>query len=203
MSRVGILAYGSLIGEPGAELDRLVASRIATVTPFPVEFARLSQSRGGAPTVVPCSVGGTVKAKVLVLRETVSLEHAKNLLWRRERRKEGSGERYRESRGRNAVVVRDLSGFCDLDHVLYTDFDLSGKIASPDARQLAAAAVGSVSSAPRGKDGISYLIDLVGEGVVTPLTGRYAQEILRLTGAVDLAGAVSIVQGRTLDSGGR
>ena len=67
---IGILAYGSLGDDPGAEIGSLVAERIGGVrTPFRVEFARQSRTRGGAPTLVPVSEGGaSVEAKVLVLK---------------------------------------------------------------------------------------------------------------------------------------
>jgi hypothetical protein len=68
MSSIGILAYGSLIADPGSEIGPLIARRIQTVTPFSVEYARLSgKTRGGAPTVVPHAAGCPVKAEVLVL----------------------------------------------------------------------------------------------------------------------------------------
>jgi hypothetical protein len=120
-SAIGILAYGSLLADPGIEIHPLVVDWIGTLTPFPVEYARLSATRGGAPTVVPHSRGHPVRAKVLVLAEAVSLTEARNLLWRRETRNEGSGKDYRESRNANAVIVRDLPGCCGLAHVLYTD----------------------------------------------------------------------------------
>ena len=91
MSDVGILAYGSLIRDAGTEIGPLIERHILTTTPFPVEHARLSQTRGGAPTVVPHSSGCPVKAEVLVLSDSLSLKDAKSLLWRREARKEGSG----------------------------------------------------------------------------------------------------------------
>lgn len=50
MSTVGILAYGSLIEEPGKEIEPRIIRRINDIeTPFPIEFARSSKSRGGAP----------------------------------------------------------------------------------------------------------------------------------------------------------
>jgi hypothetical protein len=45
-----------------------------------------------------------VAAQVLVLSDTISVEEGRNLLWRRETRREGSGKQYRESSGPNAVV---------------------------------------------------------------------------------------------------
>lgn len=187
---IGILAYGSLIADPGVEIHPLVVARIETVTPFSVEYARFSATRGGAPTAVPHVSGHPVKAEVLVLADVTSLCEARSLLWRRETRKEGSGKDYRESQNANAMVVRDLPGFCGLAHVLYTDFNPEGKIADPDPGTLARAAIDSVGHAEPGKDGISYLIGLLEAGVETALTSRYAAEILSQTGACDLVHAL-------------
>ena len=191
---VGILAYGSLIADPGVEIDPLIVRRIDTLTPFSVEFARISSTRGGAPTVVPHLSGRKVKAQVLVLVDSVSLAEAMDLLWRRETRNESSGKRYVESGKPNAVLVRDQSPFCGLGHVLYTDFNTEGKIAYPDPSSLADAAITSVGRAAPGKDGISYLIGLLQAGIETALTSRYVAEILSRTGACDLAAALRQVR---------
>lgn len=59
MTRIAILAYGSLIEDPGKELQPLISERIEDVeTPFSIEFARSSRSRDGGPTLVPVEVGG-------------------------------------------------------------------------------------------------------------------------------------------------
>ena len=88
---IGILAYGSLIKEPGPEIEPVIIKRIPTQTPFPVEFARLSIGRGGGATVVPHTSGIPVRAEILVLEPGVSFEEARNRLWRRETRKVGTG----------------------------------------------------------------------------------------------------------------
>lgn len=194
MSAIGILAYGSLMSDPGTEIIGVMMRRIPTMTPFSVEYARLSGTRGGAPTVVPHSSGKPVKGEVLVLSDAVSVEEAKNLLWRRETRKERSGRVYQEGFGPNAVLVRDSPGFCSLDHVLYTDFNPSGKINAPDPGELAKAAMDSVAKAKPGKDGISYLMDLISAGVETALTRSYANEILALTDSSSLAEALGRIR---------
>lgn len=194
MNVVGILAYGSLMSDPGTEIIAVLTRRIPTMTPFPVEYARLSGTRGGAPTVVPHSSGNPVKGEVLVFSEAVSVEEATNLLWRRETRKERSGRTYRESTSPNVVVIRDQPGCCELDHVLYTDFNAGSKLRDPDPRALAEAAIGSVTKAPPGKDGISYLMDLLDRGVETSLTPKYVDHILALTGATTLAGALDSIR---------
>jgi len=197
MTGIGILAYGSLISDPGAEIYPLIVRRINTTTPFPVEYARLSGTRGGASTVVPHSSGQPVKAEVLVLTESVLFEEAKNLLWRRETHKVGSDHIYRDSTSPNAVVIRDEPGFCGLNHILYTDFNLAGKLSVPDPKELAKAAVKSVTQAGHGKDGISYLMDLINKGVETALTPQYQKEILALTHTSCLADALASLRSET------
>jgi hypothetical protein len=189
---IGILAYGSLITDPGAEIEPRITQRIFALTPFPVEFARLSASRGLAPTVVPFSRGWAVKAEVLQLSQTTSVSLAKDLLWRREVRKIGSGFRYREASGSNAVLIRDLMSFCGIDQVLYTDFRPNGKLANVDPEELARASIKSVSKATPGRDGITYLMDLIAGDVITEQTAAYKARILELSGARDLSQAREI-----------
>lgn len=109
MSKIGILAYGSLINDPGAEIAKLISEEIEVTTPFAVEFVRLSSTRGGAPTLALHQSGRPVKAKVFILKGSVSLQEGKSLLWRRETRNEGHKIDYHESAGSNAVVIRDLT----------------------------------------------------------------------------------------------
>lgn len=52
-SCVGILAYGSLISDPGTEICAVIMRRIPTMTPFPVEYGRFSATRGALPPSFP------------------------------------------------------------------------------------------------------------------------------------------------------
>ena len=59
ISMIGVLAYGSLITDPGSELVAITLAVTKDVlTPFSVEFARKSRKRCGAPTLVPVDHGG-------------------------------------------------------------------------------------------------------------------------------------------------
>ena len=195
MTGIGILAYGSLISDPGAEIAPLIVRRIQTTTPFSVEYGRLSgKTRGGAPTVVQHACGRPVKAELLVLSDLVSLDEAKNLLWRRETGKVGSSLVYRENTSPDAVVIRDAPDFCGLGHALYTDFNDSGKILRPNATELAEAAIDSVGKAKLGKDGISYLMNLYKGGVETALTPDYIAQILTQTRCTSLEDALAQVR---------
>ena len=100
---VGILAFGSLIDIPGAEIEKAVVGRKLNVhTPFGVEFARSSTKRGGAPTLVPLEQSGaSVLAQILLLN--VSEQDAKDRLWRRDINRVGQL--------RSVIVV------VDVDHV--------------------------------------------------------------------------------------
>jgi hypothetical protein len=187
---VGILAYGSLIGDPGDEIKRLVVRRIDIMTPFPVEFARYSKNRGGAPTVVPVTKGGDkVKAQILVLEQSVSVNDAKTLLWRRETNQMGSSEQYAKKQSRNALRVCCLTDWEGVDTVLYTDFYADSKIRKPSPRNLAIRAIKSVRQAA-GRDGITYLLALKKAGVITPMTEEYERQIIKRTATSSLEQAL-------------
>src|SRR5882672_9524693 len=56
-------------------------------TPFRVEFARKSSTRGNAPTLIPVNDGGAqVSARIFVLHPDTLEQAAKDTLWRRETR---------------------------------------------------------------------------------------------------------------------
>lgn len=120
--QVGVLAFGSLIGDAG-ELDSVTAERVAVDTPFPVEFARTSSRRSGGPTLIRIADGGAnVAAKVLVLMTSVSMASAADMLYRRETNQVGSGISYvrKEDPSPNDVQVEQITNFSHCDLVLYT-----------------------------------------------------------------------------------
>ncbi len=194
MSSVGILAYGSLIEEPGKEIGPLIRERREGIeTPFSIEFARSSSTRDGAPTVVPVESGGCpVYATILVLEAGISREKAEDLLWRRETRNECSDKHYTppSEPSPNKMVVERLSDFSGAEVVLYTKF--GANITDLSAGKLADLAIKSArAEAGRiGKDGISYLMSVKRQGISTPLMGGYENEILRKTGASSLEDAL-------------
>ena len=180
--KVGILAFGSLIGDPGSEIAPKIVMRIKTPTPFGVEYGRYSiATRGGAPTLVPHDAGAPVSGEILVLDDTVTIDEARNMLWRRERRREGTGETYLDGTSPNSVLVRQWADSPCVSTVLYTDFPPDGKTAKPAANELATHAIESVKKADTAKDGITYLLDAMAAGIKTPLTDSYYKEILLQT----------------------
>ena len=192
---VGILAYGSLIDDPGDELMPIVSRVIRDIlTPFPVEFARMSSSRGDAPTLVPHTGGAPVRAAVLVV--AASADEASDMLWRRETRKTDTTLRYPGARPgqANAVQIERLADFAGIDELLYTAIGANVTPLTP--KRLAELAVTSVAKAKCGLDGISYLIAAKSNGIVTPLSSVYEEEILRMTGADNLESALVLARDR-------
>jgi hypothetical protein len=197
MHHIGILAYGSLITDPGPELAVATRLRIENVpTPFNVEFARSSRGRDGAPTVIPVENGGSsVKAVLLVMRDCVLPDDARNILWRRETNQIGSNKRYTppESPTLNTVLVAEYFALCNVELVLTTK--IGSNISPLTAQELAELAVDSAraKAGSERRDGISYLMDAKKAGIITPLMESYEREVLRLTGGNSLEDAWSCI----------
>jgi hypothetical protein len=195
-AKIGIFGFGSLIADPGEELASATESRIEAETPFAVEYGRTSRrTRGGAPTLVPVKTGGAkVKATIFVLKDSLSEQDARDILWRRETRQVGSGKRYKQpaNPGANSVLVAVSTNYMGLHKIFYTDFADSGKLVNPTPTQLAELAVKSARNpgVPEGMDGISYLMAAKKAGIRTPLSADYEKEILRMTGTSTLQDAL-------------
>jgi hypothetical protein len=173
MSNVGIFAYGSLIDDPGDEIAVCKTGVIENAeTPFPVEFARSSNSRGGAPTLVPVTTGGA-KVKGQIILVGASAEDATHMLYRREIHTSDRTKRYKPppENATGRVRVRALQGCGGVESVLYTDIDSNIDDLTPERM-----AIASVGAAKRGEDGISYLINARKYGIETALSGAYAAE---------------------------
>jgi len=189
---VGIVAFGSLATEPGAELAAVITQRIKAETPFCVEFARSSRTRDGAPTVVPVREGGArVPAEVLVLNDPVSVAEGRAMLYRRETGRTGGTDA-----GLAAGWVAELANWAGLSTCLYTA--LPANIQPLTAEKLAELAVAS-AAAPAGaqrRDGISYLQQQKRRGLRTPLMPAYEAAVLARTGTGDLDSAWQVMRGR-------
>lgn len=190
MSRIGILAYGSLIDDPGKELVPFICERIADIkTPFSIEFARSSNSRDGAPTLIPVEDGGAqVKGVILVLDSEVGLQKAEDLLWRKETRNECSDKHYNRPAEPNAnsVVIEHIENLANVDKVLFTKIGANIENRNPD--YLADLAICSARREAGNKhmDGISYLMSIKKQRIRTPLMPDYEAAILRKTKAQTL-----------------
>lgn len=178
---IAILAYGSLIWNPKKEIEQHTLTKIDCNTPFNVEYARKSSSRGDAPTLVPVVHGGShVKAKLLVLNKDVSLRQAKDMLWKRETHKSGSGKTYNPPAipGPNTVIIEQLENFHNIDTVLYTK--IGSNLDNPTPQRLAELAIESVKKC-KDKNGIRYLYKNKENEIITPLTEEYERKILEIT----------------------
>jgi hypothetical protein len=193
---IGVLAYGSLVDDPGWEIaDATTATLQSLVTPFCVEYARSSQQRGGAPTLVPVVRGGAAVAAIVYQLGVGEIEAA-DMLYRREINQVGSTKRYPGPRpsSSNAIHIGRISGMAGCDFVLYAC--LSANIDDPiSPERLAELAVSSVCQTSPGRDGISYLMNAKANGIITPLTPKYEEEILRLTRAGGLEDALARLVG--------
>ena len=189
---VGILAYGSLISDPRAEIAKARTHIIHDVlTPFRIEFARSSSGRGGAPTLVPVTSGGArVKGQIFVM--DMPEAEAANVLYRREIGRVGEASlayKRPEKVTTKTVLVERLRNCGGLDVVLYTK--IAATIDPLTAEHLASLAIASVSKADLALDGISYLIAAKESGIATSLSPTYEEEILRKTGCKSLEEALA------------
>jgi len=160
--RLGIIAYGSLIDDPGQELAEITECRIECETPFKVEYARTSRTRDGAPTLIPVTKGGrSVKAMILILRDTIDFEKASTILWRRECGKINSKDVYVRT-GKptiNQVIIKTITDFMNVEMVLYTS--IGRNISKPiTTEMLADYSINSILSkaGQEKKDGLRYLL---------------------------------------------
>lgn len=186
---VGILAYGSLIGDPGPEIEPHIIRRISCRTPFDVEFARASRMRTGGPSLIPYDDGSHVAAQILVV--DLPIKEATDRLYRRERHKVGTGICYAppEIITPNTVIIESKLSFEGIETVLYTR--IGANIDGLTATKLAELAVNSARARQDGKDGISYLMNAKKCGIQTPLSPDYEKEVLRLTGTDSLEAALA------------
>jgi hypothetical protein len=191
---VGILAFGSIIDSPGAEIEAALVGRILNVpTPFGVEFGRTSIKRSSAPTLVPVQKGGSpVLAQILLVN--ISEEESKDRLWRRELNRVGQSGHYvqHEDPGPNTLVIDRYENFEGVGIVIAARFAVT--ISPLTAVHLAELAIKSARLERTGRDGITYLIDAKRNGITTPLSVDYEQEILRQTQTSNLHEALRKIQ---------
>lgn len=193
---VGILAYGSLIADPGDEIrEVMTGTKTGIETPFPVEFARTSSKRERAPTLVPVEKGG-VRVQAVILLLDAPEDDAAHRLYRREINDVGGGKLYRPrpDPGPDTVLIKRLENFYGVDVVLYTHIGANIEDLSP--ANLARLAIESARRLDDGRDGISYLINAKKHGIRTALSDEYEEEIKRQLAPKDLAEALRIARGR-------
>lgn len=195
--KIGILAFGSLIDNPGKEIKELEIKRIDCETPFKVEFARISSSRGEAPTLVPVqnyAKGKKVKSKLIVVNESTSLDDLKSILWRRERHITDRTKVFNipEKPTPKNVLIGELENFYNVQKVIYTTFLPQKEYNDLNPEKLADFAIRSIlSKAGRDKkDGIRYLLSAIESGIETEYSKEYRAFILHKTDTSSLNEAI-------------
>ena len=177
-------------------MDELIERRIDGVpTPFAV-VARAASRRSGAPTLAPVERGGAgIFGALLVLHSGVDLERVRDALYRREINQVGTELTYdpHEPPSPDRVRIGHLRDHLGCAHLLYAQLPAT---LEPDPTDLARRAIASAeaTAGAEGRDGISYLMGIKANGIETPLTPPYEAEILRQTGASDLAHALTKVR---------
>lgn len=194
MNKIAILAYGSLIDNAGEEIEPLIIKKIKCQTPFNVEYARSSKSRGGAPTLIPvASSGEQVKATLLVLKDDTDLNYAKSILWRRERHKVGDDKNYTELKNPtiNQVKVKTVLNFENIETVIYTSIgnNIDDELTAEKIADLAIKSILSDAGAKK-IDGIRYLLANKFNEIRTKLSEEYENQILLKTGTKSLEEAI-------------
>lgn len=170
MNKIAIFAYGSLIEDPREPIKSHIFERIPHISPFKVEYARSSTTRGGGATLVIYPGGGNVQGQILLLDLIYSEANLRLVMeWVRRREKTKS----------EWIKYMRVG---DYNHVIYCD--IASNI-EPNPQLLAEKSIESVRKCKlKGepdKNGIRYLIEKIKDGVITPLTEEYKNEILRLT----------------------
>jgi hypothetical protein len=184
--QVAILAYGSVIEDPGPQIQALIVERRPCRTPFSVEFARASHRWGGGPVLVPCARGGPVDGVLLVLSPSVGIGAAVDLL----REREGLPG------GRGIVEVAVPSEMLVITASLPRNLTRGDMTPAALARR----AIASVARGPR--NGPAYLRQVLRAGVRTPLTAAYERALLELSGASSLEEVERVVRGSSAVEGG-
>jgi len=196
---LGILVYGSMMGDPGKEMTRHTLATIPVITPFAVEYARKSKNRSNAPVLVPVhEEGAKVKAQILVLKPHINEQMACDLLYRRavnfvdEPAIVYTDKDKHENSGLEIQYLRD---FENVKKVFYTAFPPNiENIINPDitpdnkAKELAYLAIESLNMSTfcMQRDGIRCLIEDISSGIKTPLTDFYVREVINRASANDL-----------------
>jgi hypothetical protein len=195
--KIGILAFGSLIDNPGEEIKELETERINCTTPFKIEFARISSSRDKAPTLVPVkenSKGKKTNATIIIIDENIKLDNAKSILWRRECHKNNRNEKFVERKNPTSknVLVLELENFCNVEKVIYTSFLPQNEYQNLTPEKLADFAIESIlsKSGVEKKDGIRYLQSTKRYGIITENSQEYEKQILLKTNTESLEEAI-------------
>ncbi|MBU4190074.1 MAG: hypothetical protein KJ886_03645 [Candidatus Thermoplasmatota archaeon] len=184
--RIGIFAYGSLINDAGSDITPHIVEKMDQDSPKPVEHARSSSSRCGAPTLVFYDKGSIVKGKILILdldNSEKNIEKVKEWL----RKREGNTQpKY--------IKIMQMNNF---ETVLYCNIPPNvNQVISDKLSELAIESVKKCKAdgVPE-NNGIRYLIESINNNIITPLTKDYMNKILQKTNSSTLEEAEKKLSG--------
>jgi cation transport regulator ChaC len=195
--KIGILAYGSLIDDPGIELKPLIIDRIECITPFKVEYARQSRKRGFGPTLVPYTKAGSkVNASILIFNNDTSLPEVTSMLYRREIGVTDISKTYTHTNNpkKNTTQIMLEKGFMGVENILYTQIASNIKI-DFNSDDLADLAIKSIltDAGEEKRDGIRYLAQNIKNNIITEYTEAYRLAILSKTDCSSLEEAIDLL----------
>jgi hypothetical protein len=188
-----VLAFGSLIWDPGSLFAQLGTPELCLPcrTPFAIEFARRSTSRGGAPTLVKVTGAGDSPAQLFVFQKPESA--VRDAL--------GAREGIRVERRRSHIQHCELPQYAGMN-VLFAALESNLRPGEElTAENLALWAIDSVMKARGGKDGVSYLAGCRAIGCETRLLNAYSEAVALQLGFTDWARVNEIVSARRYSRG--
>ncbi|WP_394908083.1 hypothetical protein [uncultured Mesonia sp.] len=195
--KIGILAFGSLIDNPGEEIKEIEIERINCKTPFKIEFARISSSRNKGPTLIPIqdnSKGKKTNAQIIIIDHKTNMNEAKSILWRRECHITDKSKKFKDLTKPTSknVMIEVLENFCNVEKVLYTYFLPQDEYNDLTPIKLADFAIESILSkaGKEKKDGIRYLLLAKKHGIRTQYSDDYEKQILLKTDTNSLEEAI-------------
>lgn len=197
MKKIAILAYGSLVDNPGFEIRQQTVQIVKGVlTPFKVEYARKSISRNFAPTLtITNETGSQVKASLFILDDDCSIEFAKDILYRREGNFAGNlNEVYYDDI--DWLKIEEIQNFEGCHSVIYANFKRNlDNISAVQLAELALRSAKRKDLIDAGRDGVSYLLNNIKNEVITPITDDYKQIILNTLEVQNLDEAITKLKG--------
>lgn len=194
MDKTGFLAYGSLLDDPGEELSPFIQKSISCTTPFKVEYARKSRTRGNALKLIPSKkFAKEVKAKILILNGNLNINNIKSILWSRETGLVDKAKEYKHSvsPSKNKVQVEIIENFYNIQKVLFTSIgrNIEEKISATKLAHLAIKSILSEAGLKRKMD-CDILLSNNMNGITTEFSSDYMREILRKTNSTTLEEAI-------------
>lgn len=183
---ITILAYGSLIWDPGNEIKQHTIAVIDCFTPFNIEYAQISGTRGSAPTLTKVEgFGGKTRAKLFVLDYHNNPKEKKRVYSLVCKREGIENEKPWDGYGDPpAPIFRE--DILEYSTVFYCAFKIKKDIESIVkkgllVKKLVEWAKKSVKECAKSgkieKNGVRYLINCYKAGIITPLTEAYIQEL--------------------------